>query len=109
MSRRSSGGAHKKEMDLDTSYLGSGEDDQISSGGAEEPSILTRQERHKVYHRDFNHREIGSHEDKKVETLQISKHQEDLDRPLVETRGGDRGIGVRKSTFPWTRDRVSPL
>jgi hypothetical protein len=27
---------------------------------------------------------------KKIETLQVSKHREDLDRPLVETRGGDR-------------------
>jgi hypothetical protein len=26
----------------------------------------------------------------KIETLQVSKRREDLDRPLVETRGGDR-------------------
>jgi hypothetical protein len=33
------------------------------------------------------HREIGILEVKKIETLQVSKHREDLDRPLVETRG----------------------
>jgi hypothetical protein len=27
---------------------------------------------------------------KKIDTLQVSKHREDLDRPWVETHGGDR-------------------
>jgi hypothetical protein len=58
------------------------------------------QELHEVYHRDFSHRHIGSHEDKKVETLQVSKRREDLDHPLVETRGGDRGIGSRDINIP---------
>jgi hypothetical protein len=38
-----------------------------------------------------------------IETLQVSKHREDLDRPLVETRGGDRGIGSRDIGIPVDR------
>jgi hypothetical protein len=41
-------------------------------------------------HRDIDTREIGILEVVRTETSQVSKHRSDLDRPLVETRGGDR-------------------
>ena len=65
---------------------------------------------HGGYHRDSSHRYIGILEDKKIETLQVSKHWEDLDRPFEDTRGGDRGSlsGVGISIFPWTGDRGNP-
>jgi hypothetical protein len=42
-------------------------------------------------------------EDKKVETLQVSKCREDLDHLLTETRGGDHGIGSRDIDIPVDR------
>jgi hypothetical protein len=51
-------------------------------------------------HRDSSHREIGILEVEKIETLQVSKYRRDLDRPLVETRGGDRSIGSRDIDIP---------
>jgi hypothetical protein len=69
--------------------VGSGEDDQSLASGGEhkekgsEPSDLEQipvshrigQELHEGYHRDISHREIGILEDKKIETLQVSKHR----------------------------------
>jgi hypothetical protein len=46
------------------------------------------QELHEGYHRDSSHRHIEILEDKKIETLQVLKRQEDLDRPFEDTRGG---------------------
>jgi hypothetical protein len=54
-------------------------------------------------HRDIDTREIRILEVVRIETSQVSKHREDLDRPLAETRGRDRarvGIsGIGKSEF----------
>jgi hypothetical protein len=54
----------------------------------------------KGYHWESSHRHIGILKDKKIETLQVSKCQEDLDRLLVETRGGDRSIESRDIDIP---------
>jgi hypothetical protein len=58
--------------------------------------------------RDISHREIGILEGKRIETFQVSKHREDLDRPLAETRGGDRAsvgiLVIGKSEFPRSKE-----
>jgi hypothetical protein len=51
---------------------------------------LIEQELHEGYHWDSSHWQIGIPEEKKIETLQVSKYRSDLDRPLAKTRGGDR-------------------
>jgi len=59
-----------------------------------------RQEVHEVYYRDFNHQHIGGHNDKKIETLQVSKRREDLESPFAVTRRGDRGIESQDISIP---------